>query len=101
MAANSESGSKQASEAHSPIGAIKWGLIAVLALLAIYGLQGKTSAEGQLAALRGEADSLRKQVDDAAEQRKASQDEIARLKTAEADALRQVEESKSDVSTAM
>src|SRR6185437_11992341 len=82
-------------------GAIKWGVIAILAVLSIYGLQAKTSAEAQLAAVRGEVDALRKQVDDAADARKASQDEIARLKTAQADALRQVEEGKADVSTAM
>lgn len=99
--ASTDDSVKPTSDGHSPIGAIKWGVIAVLALLAIYGLQGKTSAEGQLSALRSEADALRKQVDTAAGQRKASQEEIARLKTAEADALRQVEEGKADVSTAM
>jgi colicin import membrane protein len=92
---------KPGSDSHSPIGAIKWGAIAVLAVLAIYGIQGKTSAEGQLSTLKSEADALRKQVDNALGQRKTSQEEIARLKTAEADALRQVEEGKADVSTAM
>ncbi len=31
MASDSDSGSKQASDAQSPMGAIKWGIIAVLA----------------------------------------------------------------------
>src|SRR6185437_6964131 len=101
MASDSDSGSKHASDAQSPMGAIKWGIIALLAVLAIYAFQGKTSAEGQLTSLKSEAESLRKQVDDAAEARKSSQDEIDRLKAAQTDALRQVEEGKADVSTAM
>ena len=101
MASDDNSNAKPADDAALPTNALKWAAIVVLAGLAIYGVQGKTSAEGELAALQGEAASLRKAVDDAAGARKASQDEIDRLKTAQSDALRQVEEGKADVSTAM
>ncbi|RUP10962.1 hypothetical protein [Hyphomicrobium sp.] len=99
-AQDNESGAR-ADSATSSTSAIKWGVIAILALLAVYGWHGKTSAEGELSALQGEVASLRKAVDDAAQVRKSSQDEIDRLKAAETDALRQVEEGKADVSTAM
>ena len=99
-AQDNESGAR-ADSATSSTSAIKWGVIAILALLSVYGWHGKTSAEGELSALQGEVASLRKAVDDAAQVRKSSQDEIDRLKAAETDALRQVEEGKADVSTAM
>jgi colicin import membrane protein len=41
---------------------LKWAAIVVLAGLAIWGIQGKTSAEGELAALQGEVSSLQKSV---------------------------------------
>jgi colicin import membrane protein len=87
--------------AASSTSALKWIAIAILALVAIYGWQQKTSAEGELTALRGEVASLQKAVDDAAEVRKSSQDEIDRLKAAVTDAQRQADESKADVATAM
>jgi colicin import membrane protein len=87
--------------AASSTSALKWIVIAILALVAIYGWQQKTSAEGELTALRGEVQSLQKAVDDAAEVRKSSQDEIDRLKAAVTDTQRQADESKADVSTAM
>ncbi|WP_045836177.1 hypothetical protein [Hyphomicrobium sp. 99] len=99
-AQDNESGAR-ADSATSSTSALKWAAIGILALLAIYGWHGKTSAEGELSALQGEVASLRKAVDDAAQVRKSSQDEIDRLKAAETDALRQVEEGKADVSTAM
>ncbi|MET0639566.1 MAG: hypothetical protein ABWZ19_06085 [Hyphomicrobium sp.] len=85
----------------SSTSALKWIAIAILAIVAIYGWQQKSSADGELSAMRGEVASLRKAVDDAAEVRKSSQDEIDRLKSAYADAQRQVDEGKADVSTAM
>jgi colicin import membrane protein len=101
MSAQDNDSGSRVDGAASSTSALKWVVIAILALLAIYGWQGKTSAEGELSALEGEVASLRKAVDDAAQVRKSSQDEIDRLKSAETDALRQVEEGKSDVSTAM
>ena len=101
MSAQDNESGAHADSATSSASAIKWGVIAILALLAVYGWHGKTSAEGELSALQGEVASLRKAVDDAAQVRKSSQDEIDRLKAAETDALRQVEEGKADVSTAM
>ena len=101
MSAQDNDSGSRVDGAASSTSALKWVVIAILALLAIYGWQGKTSAEGELSALEGEVASLRKAVDDAAQVRKSSQDEIDRLKSAEIDALRQVEEGKSDVSTAM
>ena len=101
MASDDNSNTKPANDAALSTNALKWAAIAVLAGLAIYGVQGKTSAENELAALQGEAVSLRKAVDDAAAARKSSQDEIDRLKAAQTDSLRQIEEGKADVSTAM
>ncbi|HET6388173.1 hypothetical protein [Hyphomicrobium sp.] len=100
-AQENESGARGDGAPSSSASAFKWAAIAILALLALYGWYGKTSAEGELSALQGEVASLRKAVDDAAQVRKSSQDEIDRLKTAETEALRQVEEGKADVSTAM
>jgi colicin import membrane protein len=101
MSAQDNDSGARSDGAASSTSAVKWIVIAVLALLAIYGWQQKTSAEGELTALRGEVSSLQKAVDDAAEVRKSSQDEIDRLKAAVADVQRQAEESKADVSTAM
>lgn len=99
-AQDNDSGAPPAS-ATSSTSALKWVVIAILALVAIYGWQQKTSAEAELTALRGEVASLQKAVDDAADVRKSSQDEIDRLKAAVTDAQRQADESKADVSTAM
>jgi colicin import membrane protein len=101
MSAQDNDSGTRADSAASSTSALKWVAIAILALLAIYGWQGKTSAEGELSALEGEVTSLRKAVDDAAQVRKSSQDEIDRLKSAVSDAQRQADESKADVSTAM
>lgn len=101
MSAQDNDSGTRADGAASSTSALKWVAIAILALLAIYGWQGKTSAEGELSALEGEVASLRKAVDDAAQVRKSSQDEIDRLKSAVSDAQRQADESKADVSTAM
>jgi colicin import membrane protein len=101
MSAQDNDSSTRVDSAASSTSALKWVVIAILALLAIYGWQGKTSAEGELTALQGEVVSLRKAVDDAAQVRKSSQDEIDRLKAAVTDAQRQADESKADVSTAM
>ncbi len=101
MSAQDNDSGTRTDSAASSTSALKWVAIAILALLAIYGWQGKTSAEGELSALEGEVSSLRKAVDDAAQVRKSSQDEIDRLKAAVSDAQRQADESKSDVSTAM
>ncbi len=100
-AQDNDSGARTESAASSSTSALKWIVIAILALVAIYGWQQKTSADGELTAMRGEVASLRKAVDDAAEVRKSSQDEIDRLKSAVTDAQRQVDEGKADVSTAM
>jgi colicin import membrane protein len=101
MSAQDNDSGSRVDGAASSTSALKWVVIAILALLAIYGWQGKTSAEGELSALEGEVASLRKAVDDAAQVRKSSQDEIDRLKSAVSDAQRQADESKADVSTAM
>lgn len=101
MAAQDNDSGARADGAASSTSALKWAVIAILAFLALYGWHGKTSAEGELTAMQGEVTSLRKAVDDAAQVRKSSQDEIDRLKAAETDALRQVDEGKADVSTAM
>jgi colicin import membrane protein len=101
MTAQDNDSSAHSGGAVSSTSALKWVVIAILALVAIYGWQQKTSAEGELTALKGEVASLQKAVDDAAEVRKSSQDEIDRLKAAVADAQRQADESKADVSTAM
>ncbi|SFV39016.1 hypothetical protein [Hyphomicrobium facile] len=101
MAAQDNDSGARADSAASSTSALKWAVIAILTLLALYGWHGKTSAEGELTAMQGEVASLRKAVDDAAQVRKSSQDEIDRLKAAETDALRQVDEGKADVSTAM
>ncbi|MFT3730871.1 MAG: hypothetical protein QM780_05495 [Hyphomicrobium sp.] len=101
MSAQDNDSGARTSSAASSTSALKWVAIAILALLAMYGWQQKSSAEGELTALRGEVASLQKAVDDAAEVRKSSQDEIDRLKSAVADAQRQVDEGKADVSTAM
>src|SRR5690349_8372667 len=101
MSAQDNDSGTRTDSAASSTSALKWVAIAILALLAIYGWQGKTSAEGELSALEGEVASLRKAVDDAAQVRKSSQDEIDRLKSAVSDAQRQADESKADVSTAM
>jgi colicin import membrane protein len=101
MSAQDNDSGTRVDSAASSTSALKWVVIAILALLAIYGWQGKTSAEGELTALQGEVVSLRKAVDDAAQVRKSSQDEIDRLKAAVTDAQRQADESKADVSTAM
>ncbi len=101
MSAQDNDGGARTDGAAASTSALKWVVIAILALIAIYGWQQKTSAEGELTALRGEVVSLRKAVDDAAEVRKSSQDEIDRLKSAVADAQRQVDEGKADVATAM
>src|SRR5262249_6380571 len=101
MSAQDNESGVRASGAASSTSALKWVVIAILALVAIYGWHQKTSAEGELSAMRGEVASLRKAVDDAAEVRKSSQDEIDRLKSSVADGQRQVDEAKADVSTAM
>jgi colicin import membrane protein len=101
MSAQDNDSGTRTDGAASSTSALKWVAIAILGLLAIYGWQGKTSAEGELSALEGEVTSLRKAVDDAAQARKSSQDEIDRLKSAVSDAQRQADESKADVSTAM
>ncbi len=101
MSAQDNDSGTRTDSAASSTSALKWVAIAILALLAIYGWQGKTSAEGELSALEGEVTSLRKAVDDAAQVRKSSQDEIDRLKAAVSDTQRQADESKADVSTAM
>ncbi len=101
MSAQDNDSGARVESAASSTSALKWVVIAILALVAMYGWQQKTSAEGELTAMRGEVSSLRKAVDDAAEVRKSSQDEIDRLKAAVADALHQVDEGKADVSTAM
>lgn len=101
MAAQDNDSGARADAAASSTSALKWAVIAILTFLALYGWHGKTSAEGELTAMQGEVTSLRKAVDDAAQVRKSSQDEIDRLKAAETDALRQVDEGKADVSTAM
>ena len=100
-AQDNESSARGDGAPSSRASAFKWAAIAILALAALYGWHAKTSVEGELAALQGEVTSLRKAVGDAAQARKSSQDEIDRLKTAETEALRQVEEGKADVSTAM
>lgn len=100
-AQDNESSARGDGATSSRTSAFKWAAIAILGLVALYGWHGKTSVEGELAALQGEVTSLRKAVGDAAQARKSSQDEIDRLKTAETEALRQVEEGKADVSTAM
>jgi colicin import membrane protein len=101
MSAQDNDGGARTDGATASTSALKWVVIAILALIAIYGWQQKTSAEGELTALKGEVVSLRKAVDDAAEVRKSSQDEIDRLKAAVTDAQRQVDEGKADVATAM
>jgi len=101
MSAQDNDSGTRTDGAASSTSALKWVAIAILGLLAIYGWQGKTSAEGELSALEGEVASLRKAVDDAAQVRKSSQDEIDRLKAAVTDVQRQADESKADVSTAM
>ncbi len=101
MSAQDNDSGTRTDSAASSTSALKWVAIAILGLLAIYGWQGKTSAEGELSALEGEVASLRKAVDDAAQVRKSSQDEIDRLKAAVTDVQRQADESKADVSTAM
>ena len=101
MSAQDNDSGTRTDSAASSTSALKWVVIAILALVAIYGWQQKTSAEGELAALKGEVASLQKAVDDAAEVRKSSQDEIDRLKGAVSDAQRQVDDGKADVSTAM
>jgi colicin import membrane protein len=101
MSAQDNDSGARVESAASSTSVLKWVVIAILALLAIYGWQQKTSAEGELTALRGEVASLQKAVDDAAQARKSSQDEIDRLKSALADTQRQVDEGKADVSTAM
>ncbi len=101
MSAQDNDSGARVESAASSTSALKWAVIAILALVAIYGWQQKTSAEGELTAMRGEVSSLRKAVDDAAQVRKSSQDEIDRLKSALADTQRQVDEGKADVSTAM
>ena len=53
MASDDNSNAKPADDATLPTNALKWAAIVVLAGLAIYGVQGKTSAEGELAALQG------------------------------------------------
>lgn len=101
MSAQDNDGGARTDGATASTSALKWVVIAILALIAIYGWQQKTSAEGELTALKGEVVSLRKAVDDAAEVRKSSQDEIDRLKAAVTDAQRQVDEGKADIATAM
>jgi colicin import membrane protein len=101
MSAQDNDSGARAEGAASSTSALKWVVIAILALVAIYGWQQKTSADAELAALRGEVASLQKAVDDAADVRKSSQDEIDRLKAAVNDAQHQADESKADVSTAM
>ncbi|MBS0251362.1 MAG: hypothetical protein JSR78_09905 [Proteobacteria bacterium] len=101
MSAQDNDSGTRAEGAASSTSALKWVVIAILALVAIYGWQQKTSAEAQVSALQGEVASLQKAVDDAADVRKSSQDEIDRLKSAVSDAQRQADESKADVSTAM
>jgi colicin import membrane protein len=101
MSAQENDSGARVESAASSTSALKWIVIAILALVAIYGWQQKTSAEGELTAMRGEVASLRKAVDDAAQVRKSSQDEIDRLKSALTDTQHQVDEAKADVSTAM
>jgi colicin import membrane protein len=101
MSAQDNDSGARTDGAASSTSALKWVVIGILALVAIYGWQQKSAADGELTAMRGEVASLRKAVDDAAEVRKSSQDEIDRLKAAVGEAQRQADESKADVSTAM
>lgn len=100
MATTKDTSARPAADVTSPGNLLKWIAIALLAGAAVYAYQGKTASDRRLTEIEGEKIALQRAADDAAAARDSAQKEIERLKAAETDALRLVEQSKTDITTA-